>query len=168
MIAFFTGAPWVPTPMKRVRRMLELANIGPGDRVYDLGCGDGRLVQEAAKTYGADAIGLELSPLVYAMARIRNFILRSKAQILLKDFRKVNFSNAKALTFYLLPEVLKVMGPKFAAELKPGTRIVSYAFQIDGWTPTHIEERDRENSLGRIFVYEIPTSVKANGSPAKK
>src|SRR3990167_6679931 len=88
IIAFLTGAPWVPTPMPRVKRMLELADLKPGDRVYDLGCGDGRMVHWAAKQYFADAVGLELSPLVYAWARTRNFFLRSPSKILMRDFRR--------------------------------------------------------------------------------
>ncbi len=156
IIAILTGAPWVPTPEIRVKKMLELAKLKPGDRMYDLGCGDGRIVHLAAKNYGADAVGIELSPLMYAWARIRNFLLRSKSQILLRDFRRINYSNARALCFYLLPDILKVMRPKFEAELAPGTLIVSYAFQIEGWTPTYIEPKDVKNNCGRIFVYEIP------------
>lgn len=168
MIAFLTGAPWVPTPNCRVKKMIELAKIKPGDRVYDLGCGDGRIVQMAADKYGADAVGLELSPLLYAWACIRNFILQSKAKILLRDFRRIDYSNAKVLMFYLLPDILKIMGPKFADELKPGTRVISYAFEIEGWEPTYVEPKDLKHNYGRILVYEIPSSVKANGKLAKK
>lgn len=167
-VAFFTGAPWVPTPEIRVKRMLELTKIKQGDRLYDLGCGDCRIPHLAAKLYGADAIGLELSPLVYLLGRLRNAILRSKSQILLRDFRAINYSNAKALAFYLLPNILKTMRPKFEKELQPGTRVVSYAFQIEGWTPTFIEPRDRAKHYGPIYVYEIPVSIKAKGSEAKK
>lgn len=168
IIAMVTGAPWVPTPMARVKRMLELANIKPGERVYDLGCGDGRLVHLAAKQYGADAIGLELSPLVYAWARIRNFFLRSPSRILLRDFRGVDYSNARVLVFYLLPDILKIMRPVFEEELSAGTRIVSYAFEIEGWEPVYVEPKIKALNHARIFVYEIPNSIKANGSCEKK
>lgn len=167
IVAFLTGAPWVPTPLPRVKRMLELANIKPGDRVYDLGCGDGRIVHLAAQEYGADAVGLELSPLVFFWACIRNFFLRSKGRVLLRDFRRIDYSNAKELIFYLLPDVLKIMRPKFEKELKPGTRIVSYAFAIPGWEPTYTEARDREKHYGPIFVYELPKSINAKGNAAK-
>lgn len=160
MVAFFTGAPWVPTPTARVKRMLELAKLKPGDRVYDLGCGDGRMVHLASTVYGADAVGLELSPLVYFWARIRNFFLHSKSKILLRDFRRIDYSNAKALVFYLLPEILSVMRPKFERELKPGAFVISYAFEIEGWTPSFIEPRDQARHFGRIFVYEMPKSKK--------
>ena len=168
IIAMVTGAPWVPTPMARVRRMLELAKLKPGDRLYDLGCGDGRLVHCAAKEYGADAIGLELSPLIYLLGRVRNAILRSKSRILFRDFRGVDFGNARAIVFYLLPDVLKVMRPRFEEQLKPGTLIVSYAFQIEGWEPVHIEPKIKEKNLAPIYVYEFPTSMKEKGSEAKK
>lgn len=168
IIAFFTGAPWVPTPMPRVRKMLQLAQLKPGDRVYDLGCGDGRLVHVAAKEYGADAVGLELSPLVYAWARIRNFFLRSPSTILMRDFRRIDYRNAKALVFYLLPDILKVMRPKFERELAPGARVISYAFEIEGWTPVYMEPKDRAKNFARILVYEVPKSLNANGSEAKK
>jgi SAM-dependent methyltransferase len=168
MLAFLTGAPWVPTPNERVKKMLELAKIKRGDRIYDLGCGDGRIVHLAAKLYGADAVGIELSPIVYAMGRLRNFILRSKSKIWLRNFKKIDYSDAHALCFYLLPDILKVMKPKFEAELKPGALIVSYAFQIEGWTPVFIEPRNREKHWGPIYVYEAPTSMKAKGSEAKK
>lgn len=168
MIAFLTGAPWVPTPEERVKRVLALAKIKPGERVYDLGCGDGRMVHLASKLYGADAVGLELSPLVYALARIRNFFLRSKSRILFRDFRGINYSNADALVFYLLPNVLKIMRHKFERELKPGSRVVSYAFEIEGWKPAYVEPRNRDKHLGPIFVYEMPVSINAKGSEAKK
>ena len=168
MIAFLTGAPWVPTPQSRVDKMLELACLKPGDRVYDLGCGDGRIVHTAAKRYGADAVGLELSPIVYWWARTRNFFLRSTSRVLMRDFRRIDYSNAKALCFYLLPAILKTMRPKFEAELKPGTRVVSYAFQIEGWEPIYTEPRNRATHCGPIFVYQLPKSIKPNGSEAKK
>lgn len=166
IIAFLTGAPWVPTPMARARRMAELAELRPGDRVYELGCGDGRLAQLAAEKYGADAIGLELSPIVYAVARIRNALKRSQAKILLRDFRRINYSNARALMFYLLPDILRTIKPKLERELAPGARVVSYAFEIPGWTPVHVEPRDAKRHFGRIFVYQIPKSLNANGNDA--
>ncbi|MEK9132677.1 MAG: class I SAM-dependent methyltransferase [Patescibacteria group bacterium] len=168
VIALFTGAPWVPTPMSRVKKMLELANIKPGDRIYDLGCGDGRIVHLAAKDFKADAIGIELSPLVYAMAKVRAFILGSKSKIIFGDFRGINYSNAKAIVFYLLPKILRNMRPKFERELAPGTCVISYAFEVEGWEPTHIEPVSDGVTSGRIFVYKMPTSIKEKGNEAKK
>ena len=167
-VAFITGAPWVPTPTARVKKMLELGRLKPGDKIFDLGCGDGRIPHLAAKLYGCQAVGLELSPLVYFWARVRNFFLRSKAKFLLRDFRHVDLSSAHTIFFYLLPNVLAAMRPKFERELKPGTRIISYAFAIEGWTPVFIEPKNPTKNLARILIYELPTSINANGNEAKK
>ncbi|PJC36687.1 hypothetical protein CO046_04705 [Candidatus Peregrinibacteria bacterium CG_4_9_14_0_2_um_filter_53_11] len=158
MVAFITGAPWVPTPTARVKKMLELGEIKPGHKVYDLGCGDGRMVHLAAKLYNADAVGIELSPLVYGWARVRNFFLKSKSKLLLRDFRKLSYKDADVICFYLLPNVLKIIGPKLAQELKPGTKVISYAFAVEGWEPVYTEPKDPAKNLSRILVYEAPTS----------
>lgn len=124
------------------------------------------MVHLAAKEHGADAVGLELSPLVYFWARIRNFFLRSNSRILFRDFRRIDYSNARALVFYLLPDILKTMRPVFEEMLQPGTRVISYAFEIEGWEPVYVEPKDKSKNHARIFVYEIPTSIKAKGSSA--
>lgn len=154
IIAMVSGAPFVPTPMARVKKMIALAKIKPGDKVYDIGCGDGRMVYVAANDYGAKAVGLELSPLVYFLAKIRKFFWRSKAQIHFTDFRYKNLSDADVIVCYLLPESLARLQPKLEAELKKGARVVSYAFQIGTWQPTHREERDEKENLAPIWVYE--------------
>jgi len=154
IIAMVSGAPFVPTPMARVKKMIELAKIKPGDKVYDIGCGDGRMVYVAANDYGANAVGLELSPLVYLLAKVRKFFWKSKAQIHFTDFRYKNLGDADVIVCYLLPEALARLQPKLEAELKKGARVVSYAFQIGTWQPTHREERDPSNNLAPIWVYE--------------
>ena len=153
--AYIFGAPFVPTPMERVKKMIELSKISKGERLYDLGCGDGRLIHHATETYGADAVGFELTPFVYAIAKIRQMLWRSKDKIYFRDFRKANLSDAKVIVFYLLPDVLRVLRKKFEAELKPGTLIISYAFAVDGWEPTYVEPKIPERNLSRILVYEI-------------
>lgn len=154
IVAMSTGAPFVPTPMPRVKRMIELAGIKPGEKVYDIGCGDGRMVYVAANEYGADATGFELSPLVYALARARKFFWRSKAKIEFRDFRHQNLSNADVIVCYLLPESLARLQPKLEAELKPGARVVSYAFPIGNWHVSHREERNRAENLAPIWIYK--------------
>ncbi|PIQ77305.1 hypothetical protein COV82_05175 [Candidatus Peregrinibacteria bacterium CG11_big_fil_rev_8_21_14_0_20_46_8] len=161
------GAPWVPTPIARVREMLKLANVKPGDKVFDIGCGDGRMVQVAAKEFGADATGVELSPLVWSWAKIRNFFLRSKAKIRYADCRSLDYRNANAIVCYLLPDFLKKVRTKLEREMPHGSRFVSYAFQVEGWKPVHVEPRDPKRRLSPIYVYEMPVSIKAAGSEAK-
>lgn len=162
MIAFLGGAPWVPTPTVRVKKMLELANIKPGEKVYDIGCGDGRMVVLANKLYQAKSVGIELSPILYMAAKLRNLLSGTKAQFLLRDLRKHTFHDADVLMFYLLPGILKKMAPKFAKELKPGTRLISYAFSIEGWEPTYIEPKDSKHNLARILIYTVPDSIKGS------
>lgn len=153
IIAMSTGAPFVPTPMPRVRKMLALAQIKPGEKVYDIGCGDGRMVYLAANDYGAKAVGFELSPLVYMLAKVRKFFWRSKAQIHFTDFRSKNLGDADVIVCYLLPESLARLQSKLETELKKGARVVSYAFPIGTWKVSHREERDRDHNLAPIWVY---------------
>jgi len=165
-------APWVPTPEKRILKMLELANIKPGDKVYDLGCGDGRMVHLASKVYGANSVGVEFSPLVYAMARVRNFILSSKSKVIFADFRKVDLSDAKVVMMYLLPQAVEDLRPKFERELPHGAKIISYAFAIKSLEPTYVEPKNPERNHAPIWIYEIQNGAQklkdAPGIPANK
>lgn len=154
IMAMVNGAPFVPTPMNRVKAMVKLAKIKKGQRVYDLGCGDGRFVYIAANEYGAKATGIELSPMVYLLAKVRQFFWKSKAEIIFGDFKMRNLSDAEIIFFYLLPESLKKLQPELDKQIKKGTKIYSYAFEIPGWKLIHREERDKELNLAPVFVYE--------------
>jgi len=153
--AMIFGAPWVPTPILAVRKMLKLANLKSGDIVYDLGCGDGRLVIEASKTKGVKGIGYEISPIIYIFATIRNLIFGFKAKILFKTFWNKDLSDANVIFIYLLPKAMEKLVKKFKKELKPGTKIISYAFELKELDPVKTIEKDRGNNLCRILVYEI-------------
>lgn len=154
-VAFITGAPFVPTPLARVRKMLELAKIKPGMKLYDLGCGDGRLVSTAAKHFHADAVGFELSPFVFWIAKIRQFFTGSHGKIYLRDFRKMPLKDADIVMCYLLPKPMEELKMKFEKELPVGAKIISYAFDIPGWKPIHEESRIKEKNYSRILVYEM-------------
>ena len=157
------SAPWVPTPSDRVKKMLALAKIKPGEKVYDLGCGDGRMVHFASILYKAKAVGLEFSPLIYAMAKMFQpiyWLKGSRAKILFRNFYKKDLSDANVIVFYLLPHAIQKLKPKWKKELKKGTRIVSYAFQIEGWTPTHRQKRIRKKSFCPLWLYTIGESDK--------
>lgn len=134
--AGWRAAPFVPTRQRDVERMLRLADLKTGQTVYDLGAGDGRFVVTAAKRYGAVATGFEISVLPYLVAkwRLRRANLGSKAQMKFQDFFKLDLSEADVIVCFLTPNAMKKLGPKLARELRPGARVVSYAFTIPGWT----------------------------------
>jgi SAM-dependent methyltransferase len=160
IVALIGGAPFVPTPMRGAEKVLKTAGIKKGETVIDIGCGDGRFCYLAANKFEANAIGVELSPFVYLWAKIRQFFWRSKAKIKFGDFRMFDLSEADHIVAYMLPDTLIKFIPKFEKELKPGTRITSYAFRIGNWEPIHLEPADQEKNLSKIWVYEIGKQYK--------
>ncbi|MFX0056527.1 MAG: SAM-dependent methyltransferase [Promethearchaeota archaeon] len=145
------GAPWVPTPRKKARTMLELAEVGPQDIVYDIGSGDGRIVTMAAKEFGAKSVGIEMDPLrvLWSRISIRRQGLTPTSKILRENFFKSNIEDATVVTVYQGVEVNKKLKEKFSRELRPGTRVVSYRFRFKGWTPV------RTNEETSSFLYII-------------
>jgi len=133
------GAPWVPTKKHDVERFLKLANIQKNEVVYDIGCGNGRMVI-AAQTRGALATGFEVSLFPYLLAWINKLIKRSKVKIKYRDLWRVNLSNADTIYFFLMPERIEKLKTKFEKELKPGTKVISYVWPIKGWEAEIIDE----------------------------
>lgn len=154
IMAMVNGAPYVPTPMGRVRKMVALAKIKKGQRVYDLGCGDGRFVYVAANQFGAQAKGIELSPLVYLLALLRKMFWKSNAKIIFGNFKLMDISDAEIIFCYLLPETLKRLQPELDKQLAKGTKIFSYAFEIPNWKLIHKEERNIDSNFAPVYVYE--------------
>jgi cyclopropane fatty-acyl-phospholipid synthase-like methyltransferase len=145
--------PFVPSPQEVVEKMIELASVKPGDLVYDLGSGDGRIVIAAAKT-GAQAIGFEIDGdlIKESRANIQKAGVQARAEIRDQDLLTVDFSAATVVTMYLLPDVNLQLRPKLLAQLKPGARVVSHAFDMGDWAPDK-----REQILGRnIYLWTIP------------
>ncbi len=134
--AGYRAAPWVPTFKSDTKRFLRLADIKPGQKVYDLGCGDGRLVVAAAKA-GGQAVGFEISLLPYLAAkwRIWRSPFRKQCQIKLKDFWKADLNEADVVYFFLMPKVFTKMKAKLEKELKPGAKVVIYTWPMEGWVP---------------------------------
>jgi SAM-dependent methyltransferase len=131
------GAPWVPTSMGVVHKMLKLAEVGPDDIVYDLGCGDGRTVITAAWRYGARAVGIEIDPLRYLWCQFAITLLglRRRVKILYGNFFKHDLSEATVITCYLLPETNSDLEEKLKRELRFGARVVSNTFTFPGLDP---------------------------------
>jgi SAM-dependent methyltransferase len=128
------GAPWLPTTMDKVHKMLVMAGAGPGDVVYDLGCGDGRALVAAVRTYGARAVGIEIDPLRYLWCQllITALGLRRQVKIIYGDIFNQDLSDADVIFSYLLPKTNKKLESKFMRELHPTARIVSNDFLFPG------------------------------------
>lgn len=151
-IAIFGGGPFVPTPMHAVHEVLKHAKIKKGEKVYDIGAGDGRFIHFAAKNYHADSIGFEIDPFVFFLAKLRQWFFGWKGKMIYGSFIKHSLKDADILICYMLPRTLKKFQKKFDKELKPETRIVSYAFSIGDWKPLKVVPR--KNKISRIFIYE--------------
>lgn len=155
LIAFFGGAPFVPTPMRAIRKILTHLNPKPNTTIYDIGCGDGRFIHEANIKYHTKGVGFELSLPVFLLAFLRKWITGSKAQVIFGNFRSHSLHNADIVYCYMLPATLKKFVPKFLKDLKPGTLVVSYAFHIDDWKPLETIPRDPEKAIATTWIYEI-------------
>jgi predicted RNA methylase len=133
----FLGAPWVPTSRNMVHKMLDLAEVRPGEIVYDLGCGDGRMIVTAARTYGARAVGIEIDPLRYLWCKglISVLGLHQQVNLIYGNFFAQDLSQADVITCYLLQETNNKLEKKLMQELKPGARIVSNQFTFPGLNP---------------------------------
>jgi precorrin-6B methylase 2 len=145
--------PFVPTPQEVVDRMIELAGVKKGDTVYDLGSGDGRIVIAAAKK-GARAVGFEIDGDLVKESRenIRKAGVQDAAEIRQQDILTVNLSPASVVSMYLLPDVNLKLKPNVLSQLKPGSRVVSHAFDMGDWKP---DKTERVN--GRtIYLWTIP------------
>ena len=148
-----TGAPFVPMEPDVVERVINLAQIKPGEVFYDLGSGDGRLVIAAAMR-GARAYGVEIDFLRVWYSRAWLKLLRFKnAQIIRKNIFEVDLSGADVVCLYLLQETNEKIQAKLKKELKPGTRVVSVAFTFPGWKPVKVDPRG--TVYGPIYLYRI-------------
>jgi|GEM_PF-592249 len=169
LYAMLAGAPFVPTPMKQVERMLSAVPLKKGMTIYDLGAGDGRLVYRASKDYGVRAIGYEFSPFVWMMSKIlQKTIWRSDAEMRYGNFWKKDISDADVIVCYLLPGSMKKIYEEIFPTLKPGTLIISHAFTIPHMKPVKVLERIREKKLGPIRVYKIGSKATSKKGSKKR
>jgi SAM-dependent methyltransferase len=153
--------PYVPTKQETVEAMLKLAGVGPKDVVYDLGCGDGRIVVTAAKRFGARGVGVDIDPARIAEARenAKQAGVASRATFVLGDLFNADIRQATVVMLYLLPSVNQKLKPRLLAELAPGTRVVSHDFDMGAdWPP------QRTIHLGRdtIYLWTVPERRTAN------
>jgi tRNA A58 N-methylase Trm61 len=147
-------APFVQTPLDVAKKMLEMAQVKPGEVLYDLGCGDGRLIILAAKDIGANATGIELREDLVERARteIKRLNLEERVKVIQGNFFDVNISDANVITLYLTSSANERLRPKLEAELRLGSRIVSHDFKVPGWKPSAIYDE----LLGHtIYTYRM-------------
>jgi cyclopropane fatty-acyl-phospholipid synthase-like methyltransferase len=148
------NTPYVPTPERIVGAMLDLAGVRSGDTVYDLGCGDGRIVISAATKYGARGVGIDLNPARIDEARegARAAGVSDKVVFETKDLFDADIRNATVVALYLLPEVNIRLRPRLFRELKAGTRVVSHSFGMGDWNPDKETVVDGEH----LYLWVIP------------
>ena len=148
------NAPYVTTPPVVVNALLRLAGVRRSDTVYDLGCGDGRIVLAAAKQYGAHGVGIDINPDRIREARInaRKAGVEGLVKFEVGDVFEANLSDATVVALYLLPDLNLRLRPKLQRELKPGTRIVTHAFDMGDWTP----EKKQVVEGSPIYLWTIP------------
>jgi predicted RNA methylase len=153
-------APYIPTPQGIVEKMLEAGRVKPGDLVYDLGSGDGRVVITAAQKFGARAVGVELRPDLYRIAseRIKALGLDDKVRMVQGSALRIDLSPADVVTMWLLTSSNERMKPKLEKDLKPGARVVSNQFPIKGWKPADVVKAKAGSMEHTIYVYEIGRS----------
>jgi hypothetical protein len=153
-LAGFSAAPWVPLWKKDVRRMMEIAQVKPGQIVYDLGAGDGRILIIAAKEFKAKATGFEFAVLPYFLGciKIRLKGLKDQAKLKYRNFFLQDLSQADVICTFLTPQAMKKLKPKLAKEIKPGAKIVSYAFSIPDWKPTKKDKPNKNTTV--IYLYQ--------------
>jgi SAM-dependent methyltransferase len=159
--------PFVVTPDEVVERMLRIAEVGPGDRLIDLGSGDGRIVIRAAQKFGARATGIEIDPSLIARsnANAQAAGVSDRVNFLAQDLFDADLSGASVITMYLLPEFNLKLRPRLLA-LAPGTRIVSHDWDMGDWTPDETQElRVPEKSVGRdgrsrISLWLVPADAR--------
>jgi 2-polyprenyl-3-methyl-5-hydroxy-6-metoxy-1,4-benzoquinol methylase len=156
---------YVPTPPEVVNKMLEVAKVGKNDILYDLGSGDGRIPITAAKKFGTQGTGIDIDPerIKEANANAKKQGVSDKVKFLQQDLFKSDFSKATVVTLYLLPELNVKLRSQLFKQLKPGTRIVSHAFDMGDWKP----EKTLNVNGRTVYYWTIPKDIPANLRTAK-
>jgi len=151
---------YVPTPTAAVNEMLRLADVKSNDVVYDLGSGDGRIVIAAAQQRGARGTGIDIDPqrVQEANENAQKAGVSDRVQFRQQDLFQADFSEATVVTLYLLPALNVKLRPKLLRELKPGTRIVSHAFDMGDWKPEQVVEVDGRT----VYYWVVPENPPAN------
>jgi ubiquinone/menaquinone biosynthesis C-methylase UbiE len=156
---------WVPTEQKLIEGFFELAPVTSQDVVYDLGCGDGRLLFAALEKGAGRVVGVELNPELvmkaYEAANTKG--VTSKATFVLNDVLDANLDDATVVFYYLMPSASTALKPKFEKELRPGTRVVTESFPVHGWKPVKTHEISNGTSNRYFYLYVMPPVMTREG-----
>ena len=149
--------PDFPTPEAVVMRMLEVAHVRPNEMVYDLGCGDGRIVIAAAQRFNARAVGIELSRDIFekTSARVQALNLQDRVTVINGNALHTDLSPADVVTLYLLTSSNDRLRPRLEHDLRAGARVVSHDYEIRGWEPREVDKLTVMGRLHKIYLYQI-------------
>ncbi len=156
-------APYVVTPEHAVDRMLEMANLKPGETLFDLGCGDGRILITAAQKYKVKGVGIEISDRLARSAaeKVKKEGLQGQIKIVHGDFMRQDLSSANVVTLYLATAANDTLRPNLERFLKPNTRVVSYDYPVPGWQAMETTEAKGSHGFSHtIYLYQVPDSIK--------
>lgn len=153
-INMFFRVPYVPSNPRAVRKMVKMARLKKGEIVYDLGCGDGRLLIEAERK-NVDARGYELAPIPFLLAQLQKLWNRSNVKIYAKNFFDSNLKDANVIFCYLGPETMAQLYKKLKKECRKGTKIISNTFTIHGVKPVKVWAKSQTERTPSIYMYEL-------------
>ena len=158
-------APFVASPQPIVDKMLEMASVKPGEIVYDLGCGDGRILIAAAQRYKAKGVGVEISERLVRMTNdtVRRMNLQDQITVRHGHLLDVDLSDADVVMIYLETGSNDLLKPNLEKYLRPGSRVVSHDFEVRGWKVSKVEKIHAFNRHHTIYLYELPGALKKAG-----
>ena len=150
------GVPFVPLSKKAIAEVISASNFQPNDLIVDLGCGDGRVLFAFEKAGAANLLGYEINHWPYILGKVKKHFKKSKVDLRFQNFFHAELGDVKIIVCYLLPKTLIALREKFDAELKPGSRIVSFGFEIKNWRTSEIIQTGKEkNAKQNVFVYQM-------------
>jgi predicted RNA methylase len=150
-------APFVPSPSNVVTEMLQLAGLKEDEMIFDLGCGDGRIIMEAAQKFGAKSVGIELDEGRYreCLRKIQEAHLEDRVEVVHGNLMDIDLKRADVVILYLLTSANDKVRPNLERDLKKGARVVSHDFQITGWTPNKVKEIKENWGSHTLYLYTL-------------